>query len=72
MKITISHDKETKQIELTSVQEKSVKLMGGMKVLAEKMNGILIYLEEQARQRVAEKRLQDMTAEDVDTIINEM
>jgi len=72
MKITISQDKEIKEIELTPLQEKSVKLMGGVGVLIEKIRGVLVYLEEQARQRYAAHKLETITEQELDVVIVEM
>jgi len=73
MKITISQDRKMlKKIEFTPLQEKSIMLMGGVEELVRKIERIVEFNVEQAKRKVAEKRLKEMTLEDMDALVDDI
>jgi len=76
MKIILKHDtKILKTIELTTLQGKALKLMGGedpVGFLAHKIDRILEFVIEQAKQTYAKHRLEDATDGELEAIVDEI
>jgi len=76
MKIILEHNtKILKTIELTALQGKALKLMGGedpVEFLTHKIERILEFVLEQAKQVYAKHRLEDATDVELGTIADEI
>ena len=74
MHIVIFNGKETDSatIDISDLQFKALKLAGDpVKVIEKAINAHLDYQMNQAKQKIAERSLKNMTAEDLDTFIQE-